>query len=266
MWIFIDSGNRSGPENMQLDEWLARTWFPETQQPVFRVYGWSPYTLSLGFHQSVNDVDVEALHREGYELVRRPTGGRAVFHAEEITYSVVLDATRQSVNDVYERISRALVSGFKNAGYNVEFAGTRQNFSEHYKKTSSISCFTASSEYEIQLEGRKLVGSAQRRYTREDGGVTALQHGSILTGPQHLHLVDFLNIDDEAKRRLNDIMRRKSTDLLEYKSVRFDREHIISHIKEAAMTDLAHGNYREHSHTYFQSRMHESGFSREQPQ
>lgn len=250
---------------MQLDEWLARAWFPETQEPVFRVYGWSPYTLSLGFHQSVNDVDVETVHREEYELVRRPTGGRAVFHAEEITYSVVLDATRQSVNDVYERISRALVSGLKNAGYNVEFAGTRQNFSEHYKKTSSISCFTASSEYEIQLEGRKLVGSAQRRYTREDGGVTALQHGSILTGPQHLQLVDFLNIDDEAKRRLKDIMRRKSTDLLEHKSVHFDREHIISHIKEAAKTDLAHGNYREQSHTYFQSRMHESVFSREQP-
>jgi lipoyl(octanoyl) transferase len=266
MWIFIDSGNRSGFENMQLDEWLARSWFPATYQSVFRLYGWLPYTLSLGFHQSMHDVDVEGLHRAGYDLVRRPTGGRAVFHAEEITYSVVLDATRQSVNDVYERVSRALVSGFKNAGYNVEFAGTRQNFHSHYKKTSSISCFTASSEYEIQLDGRKLVGSAQRRYTREDGGVTALQHGSILTGPEHLQLVDFLNIDLETKRRLKDSMRRKSTDLFEYKVIQFDREYIKQNLKEAVMTELAHGNYREQSHSYFQSRMLDSTFSMEQLQ
>lgn len=257
MWIFIDSGDRNGLENMQLDEWLARSWFQETRQPVFRLYGWSPFALSLGFHQSINDVNVDALKQEGYDLVRRPTGGRAVFHAEEITYSIVLDATRLSVNDVYKRVSRALVAGLNSIGYDVTFAGTKQDFNTLYKDKKSVSCFTASGEYEIQYGGRKLVGSAQRRYAREDGGITALQHGSILTGKKHLQLVDFLRINDETKKRLKSKMEQSSTDLSDSGADRIDFSGIKSSIKETVLNYLANGEYEERPHSFFISGMRE---------
>ncbi len=255
MLIFFDSGDRKGLENMQLDEWLARSWFPATRQPVFRLYGWSPYALSLGFHQSIDDVHLDALKRGGYDIVRRPTGGRAVFHAEEITYSVVMDATRLSVNDIYERVSRTLVEGLNAVGYNVMFAGTKQDFNTLYKEKKSVSCFTASSEYEIQLGGRKLVGSAQRRYTREDGGSTALQHGSILTGKKHLQLVDFIRVDDDVKKRIKRTMEQSSTDLSEFTACRLDLPAVKSSIKEAVINNLANGTYEERPHSFFISEM-----------
>ncbi len=258
VWIFVDSGDRSGSENMQLDDWLARSWFSETRQPIFRLYGWSPHMLSLGFHQSVDEVDTVALARAGYGLIRRPTGGRAVFHADEITYSVIMDATRMSVDNIYERISRVLVSGLRSAGFDVAFAGAKKNVLSHYRDQMSVSCFTASTQYEIQLNGRKVVGSAQRRYYREDGGITALQHGSILTGPEHHKLVEFLNIDDDAKHNLRKIMRRSSTDLSESNNARLDRSRINSFLKEAVLRDLANGRFEECSHSYVSSRMKES--------
>ncbi len=262
--MFFDSGDRKGLENMQLDEWLALSWFPETRKPVFRLYGWSPFALSLGFHQSINDVHVDALKREGYDLVRRPTGGRAVFHAEEITYSIIQDATHLSVNDVYERVSRTLVAGLTSIGYDVTFAGTKQDFNTLYKDKKSVSCFTASSEYEIQLGGRKLVGSAQRRYAREDGGITALQHGSILTGKKHLQLVDFLRIDDEARIKLKTKMEQSSTDLSECGVNRVDLSGIKSSMKEAVINNLANGEYEERPHSFFISGMKDRAFMTEQ--
>jgi lipoyl(octanoyl) transferase len=254
-WIILDSGSRTGYENMHLDEWFARSWFPETKQPVFRLYGWSPYTLSLGYHQSEDDIDIENLFKSGYDFVRRPTGGRAVFHAQEITYSVVLDATRSSVDEIYERISRVLVTGLKSAGYDVAFAGTKQNFSSLYRDKKSVSCFTASSEYEIQLNGRKLVGSAQRRYARPDGGVTALQHGSILTGPAHHQLLDFLTLHDQLKLKLSEVMKRSSTDLTENGTREVDISRIKSLLTDAVINELAGGEYEKYDHDFFISQM-----------
>lgn len=255
MWIVFDSGPRTGIENMQLDEWLARSWFPDTKQPVFRLYGWSPYTLSLGYHQPENDIDPEKVSKAGYGLVRRPTGGRAVLHAEEITYSVIMDATRLNVDAIYERVSSVLVSGLQAAGYAVRFAGTKQNFSSLYRDKKSVSCFTASSEYEIQLNGRKVVGSAQRRYVREDGGVTALQHGSILTGPKHRELVNFLTVDNTLKQKLRNVMERSSTNLSENGARDIDSSHIKSALINAVITELAGYDYKEYDHSYFISRM-----------
>lgn len=254
-WILFDSGNRTGLENMQLDDWLARSWFPETRQPVFRLYGWSPHTLSLGFHQSTDDVDTAALSRAGFGIVRRPTGGRAIFHADEITYSVVMDATRLSVDDVYKCVSRVLVTGLRAAGFDVRFTGTTEKLSSHYRDPSSVSCFTASTEYEIQLNGRKVVGSAQRRYSREDGGITALQHGSILTGPQHHRLIEFLKTGHATKLKLENIMLRSSTDLSEAFGMPVDRPKIKACLQEAVMRDLANGNHEVYNHSYFSSRM-----------
>jgi lipoyl(octanoyl) transferase len=257
MWIYLDSGNRTGLENMKIDQWLASSWYSETRTPVFRLYGWSPPALSLGFHQPTTDVDTDALKRAGYDLVRRPTGGRAVLHVDEITYSIVLDATRLSVEDMYERISRVLVSGLRHAGYDVTFSQSKVNFKAHYDEYHSVSCFTVSSQHEIQLGGRKLVGSAQRRYARIDGGITALQHGSILTGPAHYKLVEFLTMNDAAKRNMREDMQRSSIDLSQWSEVPFDEIRIKTSVKEAILRELADNRYEEIEHDYILSRMKE---------
>ncbi len=262
-WIFVDSGFRSGTENMQLDDWLARYWFSETRQPVFRLYRWSPYTLSLGYHQHYGDVDIGKLNDAGFDLVRRPTGGRAVFHAEEITYSIVMDATGKRVDEVYEIISRVLASALQAAGYEVEFAAGNQNFSDFYRKKHSVSCFTASSDYEIQIAGRKLVGSAQRRYARPDGGVTALQHGSILTGPSHQQLVDFLTIDDSHRQKLKKIIRQSSIDLSELSTKPVEYDLLKKHLKDSAMKHLAGGYFDDFDHESFTAKMNENVYNPE---
>jgi lipoyl(octanoyl) transferase len=257
MWVYLDSGNRTGLENMKIDQWLASSWYSETHTPVFRLYGWSPPALSLGFHQPVTDVDTDALKRAGYDLVRRPTGGRAVLHADEITYSIIMDATRLSVEDMYERISRVLVSGLRYAGYDVTFSPSKVNLKARYEELHSVSCFTVSSQHEIQLGGRKLVGSAQRRYARTDGGVTALQHGSILTGPAHSKLVEFLAMDDAMKRNIHEAIQRSSIDLSQCREVPFDQSRIKTSVKDAILRELAGNRYEEIEHDYIISRIKE---------
>jgi len=254
-WIYLDSGARSGQENMQLDEWLARHWYTETRRPVFRLYAWNPFAISLGYHQAIEDINRAAANSAGYDVVHRPTGGRAVLHANEITYSIVLDATDKSVNDIYAHVSRVLVSGLRKAGFDVTFAGYNSEFSKKYRDKSNTTCFSISSEYEIQHNGRKLVGSAQRRYHRPDGGITALQHGSILTGPEHYRLTDFLRINESRKQRMKKLLQDSSTDLSQSRSAPIDEPQLKKIIKETAMLDLSDNVYEERDHAFFISQM-----------
>lgn len=241
-----------------MDEWIARFWFPRTGQPVFRLYGWSPYAVSLGYHQPIEQVDRKALEAAGFHLVRRPTGGRAVFHAEEITYCVVMDVTGQSVHTAYERVSRTLVSGLRAAGYDVQFARKSSNLASLYQSKDSIPCFAASGEYEIQMRNRKLVGSAQRRFTYAGGRVVALQHGSILTGPSHRRLVEFLMVEDTVRRRLYDKLCSTTIDLAEITDVRVDTLAVKNHILNSFMCEFAEGRYITCDHSFFSDKMYDA--------
>ena len=87
---FITDSPRPGFENMAIDEMMVESLLSHLSVPTFRFYSWNPFCLSLGFHQSADDVNYHNLTKDGIDLVRRPTGGRAVFHSGEITYSVVL--------------------------------------------------------------------------------------------------------------------------------------------------------------------------------
>jgi lipoate-protein ligase A len=138
---------------------------------------------------------MERCTADGIDVVRRPTGGRAILHAEELTYCVVMYTGSRSVLAVYNDISRALVRGLHLFGVNVAFQKSQPNFQETYRQASSIPCFTSSARYEIEWHGRKLVGSAQRRFGDGERDVV-LQHGSILCGPAHKRLVDYLHVAD----------------------------------------------------------------------
>jgi lipoate-protein ligase A len=170
-WRLLLSDPASGPENMALDEALmarARC----TGEWVFRVYSWSAATLSLGRHQRAwAAYDPAAVTAAGIAVVRRPTGGRAVLHDREVTYSVTAPATNAgAVRESYERINRLLVDGLRSLGVAAEIAETPRA-----PKPDHTPCFERPSPGELTPGGRKLAGSAQ---WRERGAL--LQHGSIL--------------------------------------------------------------------------------------
>jgi lipoate-protein ligase A len=159
---------------MAVDEAILRAVADGASPPTLRFYSWSPATLSLGRAQPVSDVDREALRAAGYGLVRRPTGGKAILHADELTYSVVAPQKEPQVEgpivDSYRRLSGGLVRGLEHLGV-IDWQADRRI---DIPITKGPVCFEVPSHYEITSSGRKLVGSAQMR---SDGVV--LQHGTV---------------------------------------------------------------------------------------
>jgi lipoate-protein ligase A len=171
-WRLLLTGATDGPTNMAVDEALLER-ARATGETVFRVYSWSIPTLSLGRHQVARGVYDGARARErGIAIVRRLTGGRAVLHHREVTYSVtgVIGAER-SLRETYESINVMLAAGLELLGAPV----TRAHRDERMPPPASAPCFELPASGELEVQGRKLVGSA---LYRENGAY--LQHGSIL--------------------------------------------------------------------------------------
>jgi lipoate-protein ligase A len=182
-------------------------------RPVMRVYGWSPYCISLGYHQSEGTIDFDQCRKRHIDVVRRPTGGRAVLHAEEVTYAVIVPQSaslfQHSVTAVYNLISQGLLNGIQKLNVPASFEKRSLDFRRHYKKEASVGCFSASARHEIVVNGKKLVGSAQRHLP---GGM--LQHGSILLGLAHLGLPDLIRkSDDQLRRRMKKELMKKTVTL-----------------------------------------------------
>ncbi|MFQ6115371.1 MAG: biotin/lipoate A/B protein ligase family protein [bacterium] len=189
-WRFINSGAADGRFNMAVDEALAR--YCDPQIPVLRIYRWQPFTISIGYHQKFEDIDLEKCRKDGVDVVRRPTGGRAIFHAHEVTYSAIIPSRsvwyQETTLAVYNQISSALAQGLCHLGLLVTLERI-QDFSPGFTQYKErFACFSTSAKYEIHFRGKKLVGSAQRRFKN-----AVLQHGSILLGEDHLRLLDYLS-------------------------------------------------------------------------
>lgn len=156
---------------MALDEALAAS-VRAGGPPVLRFYRWSPACLSLGRNQPAGGYAPDALGRRGVEVVRRPTGGRAVLHDRELTYSVsVADGAFGGPREAYAAVNRALVAGLRRLGIE---ASLHRASGARAPVPSMSPCFEEPVEGEVTAAGAKLVGSAQRRW---DG--VLLQHGSL---------------------------------------------------------------------------------------
>ncbi|SFG26885.1 lipoate-protein ligase A [Halobacillus alkaliphilus] len=197
-WYFVDSGHCTPAMNMALDEALMN-WHRQGEiPPVLRFYGWAPAGLSVGYFQKVKGkIDLEGVERHGFELVRRQTGGRAVLHDKELTYSVIVSEDHPdmpaSVKDAYLVLSKGLLEGFHNLGIEAEFAVPEGKLDT----TGSAVCFEEPSWYELIVEGRKAAGSAQ---TRKKGVI--LQHGSIPIDVDDVKLFDmFIYKNERVKER-----------------------------------------------------------------
>ena len=186
-WSFINSGACAAKFNMDFDCWLAESLQADIILPTLRLYGWNPPAISIGYHQQENDFDRTKLSDHGIDLVRRPTGGRAILHDHEVTYSVVMRIEDRSLRSIYRLINESIQHGLQLLGIHAELSGGVKDFHAAVSDSASAPCFSVSAPSELQVDGRKIVGSAQRRF-----GDVVLQHGSILLGPQHRRLVDYL--------------------------------------------------------------------------
>ncbi len=176
-WRFLHNGPADGPWNMAVDEAIARAVGDGLAPATLRFYEWSPPTVSLGYLQRApGGVDLQACRRHGIGLVRRITGGRAVLHADELTYSVAVPLQGPwrslSVLEVFARISNGLIAGLKHLGVEASLGGPRAQAGDG---PESGACFLLHRMPAILVGGRKLLGSAMRRWGRY-----LLQHGSLL--------------------------------------------------------------------------------------
>lgn len=210
IWRLIDSGFSTGASNMETDLQLARECHDD--QAVLRFYGWQPYCISLGANQSLSEIDMEKAAADGIDVVRRPTGGRAVLHAEELTYSVIMPAhCGYSSAQIYSGISLALVRGLKiydSRLERVELETLQPDFPGLLKTPEGTACFVSSAKSEVKYEGRKLIGSAQRKLNN-----SILQHGSLLCGSFHKKITGYLMQSEQQKAILSRHLDEKTIDL-----------------------------------------------------
>ena len=179
-WRLLVTEPADGATNMAIDEILWRGRRAGTAPPTLRFYAWSPPTVSLGYGQTLDrDVDHDVRRALGVSLVRRPTGGSAIYHdgpEREVTYSVAATSDDLGVGGdllaTYRWIARALARGLRALGAPVTIVERRKDYGP-----VPAFCFARSGSYELEIDGRKIVGSAQRRHGR-----SFLQHGAVLLG------------------------------------------------------------------------------------
>lgn len=193
---------------MARDEELLHAQRPG-DDPILRIYQWNPPCLTLGYNQREEAFAAAKVAAAGFDLVRRPTGGRAILHDHELTYAVIGTSPGplfgSSLHDAYMTINRALLRFLAGLGIDADVSP-----GESREAAKSLVCFRSAGRHEIRVRGRKLVGSAQRRLR----GVF-LQHGSILAGPEHRRLVDYLDLDPSARALQAAELRAGTTDLQE---------------------------------------------------
>ena len=192
----IDTGYNNAAMNMAIDEALL-----DSKEPILRFYRWKPAALSIGYFQSIKDFNFENLKKYNIDLVRRITGGNAVLHYKEITYSFIIDEKEmpKSVIESYRVISNGLLNGLR-------ILGLKAQMNEDVDKgeTSAV-CFNDPSWYEIVVNNKKMIGSAQKRINGR-----LLQHGAILID---IDIEKYCSLFNNYNKNLIDKVKKRMTSI-----------------------------------------------------
>lgn len=197
-WRLLSYQEFTGAQNMALDQAILDSHIRGDVPPTLRFYGFAPPTVSIGYNQSLPENVERNIEAAGFDIVRRPTGGRAVLHLHDLTYSFVCSSGKDkpletSVMKAYKQICAALQSGFAELGLSVEMGESDRS----YRKLHD--CFQATTASDLHYQGKKIVGSAQLR--RKDA---VLQHGSILLEQEQRLMPQLLmNAEVESDRHAN---------------------------------------------------------------
>lgn len=197
VWRLLEHAPADGAYNMALDEAILMAVAERRVPPTLRFYAWRPPCLSVGYAQRVaRAFDLDACDAMGYDVVRRPTGGRAVLHIDELTYSVALPQDDRRVGggvvSSYRRLSEGLLSGLRRLGLDATQAQLSRRGSGEGR---TAACFDLPSHFEITIGGKKLVGSAQ---VRRKGVV--LQQGAIPLDGDISRIVQVLRLSSAEHR------------------------------------------------------------------
>lgn len=177
-WRVINTGPLPGAHNMAIDESLLCLFNPNTSDPILRIYGWNPPSLSLGRFQKAEDVlDLKRCHADSLPVVRRISGGGVIYHADEITYSIVCSPEQiplaASVKDSFRILTGFLIEFYQTLGLNASYAVDCASETERLG-TRTAFCFAGKESFDILINGKKIGGNAQRRLRN-----VIFQHGSI---------------------------------------------------------------------------------------
>jgi lipoate-protein ligase A len=197
IWRLIHTPPSTGAWNMAVDEAILEHIHRGESISTLRLYSWNPPCLSLGHAQSIKDVDMERLKSHGWDVVRRVTGGRAILHTDELTYSVTGSADEPvlagGVLESYNRLAQALLHAVKSLSVPVEM---KEHEDGNTQQNLNPICFEVPSTYEITVDGKKLIGSAQAR--KKEG---VLQHGSLPLTGDLTRICNALVFESESTRR-----------------------------------------------------------------
>jgi len=195
-WRLIEHPPAKGAWNMAVDEAILESVINSESPPTLRLYAWHPACLSLGHAQPFSEVNTAVLDEQGWDVVRRPTGGRAILHVDELTYSVIAPQTESRVKggvlESYLRLSEALIAALNLLGLSPE--ANEKDSNQKPNNTNPV-CFEIPSNYEITVNGKKLIGSAQAR--RNTG---LLQHGALPLYGDLTRIISALNFTNQAKK------------------------------------------------------------------
>ncbi len=175
----LETGNNLGPWNMAVDEFLLYN----CKEPILRIYGWSKPCISIGYFQNIDEVNYKKCNEENVDVVRRITGGGAVFHDMELTYSFVTKNFPQSIIKSYEEISELIIQTLKKFGLDAKFSPLN----------------------DVTINGKKVCGNAQTRKNN-----TLLQHGTVLLEVDVEKMFSLLNVPIEkiSDKKISDVKNR----------------------------------------------------------
>ncbi|WP_167260861.1 lipoate--protein ligase family protein [Alkalibacillus almallahensis] len=228
-WFVIEHGLLDADVNMAVDECLLNWQKEGKMKPTLRFYGWTEPSLSVGQFQSVEQsIDFESVEAYHCQFVRRLTGGSAVLHDDELTYSIVLPEDHQmissSIKDAYYTLSQGLVKGFEQLGIRVEHATP----SEQSASNRSDVCFERPAYYELLAQEKKLSGNAQ---IRKDG--VLLQHGSIPLTLDTTMLFDLFRFpNEEFKNHRRQLFKEKATTINQLNHDEFNYDDVKNALKK----------------------------------
>lgn len=223
-WLIVDPIGRSGSFQMAADDLLADSISLRAEDAVLRFYTWDPPAVSLGFHQPIESIDTNSCSQLGWQIVRRPTGGRALLHAGDLCYSIVLAASDDPISRLhalYETVADAFVHSLRYIGIEAVTGSVRINDSRSNLRGTRL-CLNSHVRGEVMVDGKKIIGSAQRIYR-----ASILQHGSILLDGDPGAISKVIKGDDRVRNRLSGILRQQACSLAEITDKDFDPSELI---------------------------------------
>jgi lipoate-protein ligase A len=211
-WRLLITPPLDGATNMAIDEAILHALAGGHGIPTVRFFQWKPACLSLGYNQHWDEVDEAAIQQRGYTWTRRATGGKAILHTDEATYSLIIPEGNPRIQGgiiaSYRVLSFGLLRGLEKLGVRAEQSGKDEVLAQRRAARGGPVCFDTPSRYEITWQGKKLIGSAQLRRKQ-----IVLQHGTLPLHGDLNRIIDVLNLPEQERDQQRQLLPQRATTL-----------------------------------------------------